>query len=67
MNHTIGKNLHRLRKKKNMSQTEIANMLDLHQTAICRIEQGIQELTANQLFVLVKLFKVCFDEFYKPS
>lgn len=38
---TIGERIETLRKEKSMSQAELADALDLHQTTISAIERGI--------------------------
>lgn len=55
----IGPVIHRMRKCAGVSQTELADILSLHQTAVCRIEQGSpQRLSVMELYVLSQFFGV---------
>jgi transcriptional regulator with XRE-family HTH domain len=49
VNKQIGETLVRLRKVAKVSQGELGRALQLHQTAVSRVEQGQQQLTAEQV------------------
>lgn len=57
----LGDTLHYLRKTAKISQEEMGKLLGIHQTAVCRVEKGLQSLTPEQLFVLTKHFDVKLD------
>ena len=57
----LGATLKRLRKTAGVSQTEMGKLLELHQTAICRIEQDVQKLTPYELYKISEHFKVGVD------
>jgi len=44
-NDDIGQRLYRFRRRTGISQEALGKTLWLHQTAICRIEQGTQNMT----------------------
>lgn len=57
----LGMTIRRLRNVTNISQVELGNILDIHQTAICRIEKGSQTLTPSQLKTIATHFEVTLD------
>lgn len=65
--HSIQKSLsetfYLLRKVSGISQGEIGKALGLHQTAISRIESGIQLLSPEELFLAAQFFDVKIDTF----
>lgn len=61
MNEILGTTLHHMRKTAKISQAEMGKLLDVHQTAVCRIEQGAQSLTPEQLVILSKFFSIRID------
>lgn len=63
----IGRNLKRLRKQEKVTQVEMGVLLELHQTAICRVERGEQHLTASQILFLMWLFRVNGKYFEKDA
>lgn len=52
----IGESLRKFRKRKGMTQIEIGDFLELHQSAVVRIEQGKQRLTLNDYIRLKKYY-----------
>lgn len=56
LNKRIGRDLMRLRKLYRLSQETLGNELGLHQSAICRIEDGEQELSAAEFVKLRAYF-----------
>ncbi len=57
----LGQTIYNLRKTTRVSQTKLGEVLSLHQTAICRIEQGTQNLTPSELYLLSQFFDVKID------
>lgn len=55
---TLGETLRRLRKCARISQDQLAQVLNLHQTAVCRIEAGSQNLEPWHLQQLAEIFGV---------
>lgn len=54
--------LKEIRKKKNLSQQEIANILDLKsRNSISRIELGLSELSQSQIIKLCKVLDIRAD------
>lgn len=58
---SLGSVVHSLRKTAGISQVDMGKVLDVHQSAVCRIEKGDQSLSPEQLFKLSKLFSVKVD------
>lgn len=54
----IGKLTKKIRKEKKMSQTEFGDYLGIHQTAVHRVEAGIQQLSATEFLMVLKLGKI---------
>lgn len=57
----LGKTVRFMRKTGRISQVEFGKLLDVHQTAVCRIEKGSQSLTPEQLSIISKYFSVSVD------
>lgn len=57
----LGETIYLLRKAAKISQTELGKLLSLHQTAICRIEQGAQNVTPEELYILSRFFELKID------
>ena len=51
----------KLRRQRNLNQTELAEALGLTQTAISGIESGIRTTTIEKLILLAKFFDVSTD------
>ncbi len=51
----------KLRRQRNLNQTELAEALGLTQTAISAIEGGIRTTTIEKLILLAKFFDVSTD------
>jgi len=62
MNKTIGKKLLELRKQKNLSQEQVADMLCISQSAYGRIETGESNSWANHLNKLCSIFEIQPEE-----
>lgn len=54
----IGENLRDFRYKHSLSQTDIASILKLDQSAVSRIESGNQHLLCSHLIFLIEIFGV---------
>lgn len=46
-----------VRLKKNMNQTQVGDLVGLHQSSVARIEMGSQSLSAEEYLVLKKLME----------
>jgi len=49
---TMGEEVRRLRRKSGFLQSQLAEFLDLEQSAVCRIENGKRSLTIPEAIVL---------------
>lgn len=67
MNKTIGKKLLELRKQKNLSQEQVADMLCISQSAYGRIETGESNSWANHLNKLCSIFEIQPEELVKSD
>ncbi len=61
-NVTIGKNIIKLRKKYNIKQFELANLLNTTRSTICAYEKGKTLILTAFLYQICKHFKVSMDE-----
>ncbi|MEW6055690.1 MAG: hypothetical protein AB1540_03675 [Bdellovibrionota bacterium] len=57
----LGESVRLLRKVSGVSQASLGAVLELHQTAICRVEKGSQSLTPAELFLVGKFFGVSIN------
>ena len=60
----IGEIINNLRVATGVSQQELATVLELHQTAVCRVENGTQRLTPVQLQSLAGFFGISIDSLF---
>lgn len=58
-------NLKILRKKSNLTQVQIAKLLDVSKTTIANYEQGIKEPKLKTLEVLTEILNCSYDELLK--
>ncbi len=66
----IGRNIKKIRKQKNLKQTEIvAEMqlmgVDITREALVKIERGIQHIYASQLKALKEILNTTYEELLK--
>jgi transcriptional regulator with XRE-family HTH domain len=61
LQHELGRTVKLMRKTAKVSQVDFGKLLEVHQTAVCRIEKGFQSLTPEQLVSLSKFFDVSVD------
>lgn len=59
----VGTNIRTFRKKRQLTQTELGDLLGLDQAAVSRIENGRQSLTLGQLFFLSRFFEIEMSRF----
>ena len=52
INARIGRWVNRIRRRHSIRQTKLAPLLGLDQSALSRVENGLQQLSAAQLFLL---------------
>lgn len=65
MNKTVGNNLKKLRKAKNISQEQAADYLHISQSAYARIERGESNSWANHLNKICEFFGINAQEMVK--
>jgi len=66
----IGSNIRRIRKEKNIGQTELIRMLqlqgvDMTRESLVKIERGIQHIYASQLRAFKEILETSYDELLK--
>lgn len=59
----IGEIIRSFRKQKNISQDQLAQVLNIPRTSISQIENGGRELSFIELQKILSLFKISFEEF----
>ena len=67
---SIGKNIRRIRESRQIGQTELVRLLQLHGVSITResrvkIERGIQHIYASQLRAIKEVLDTTYDELLK--
>lgn len=65
MNRLIGIKVKKLRKERNYSQEEVADMLNVSQATYSRIENGSTSAWVNYINILSDLYKITIDDFLK--
>lgn len=63
---TVGKNIRRLRMKRDLYQKELGEIFGVSSTTIYAIEKGIWCPCVRNLLVLANLLQVDINEFFKP-
>ena len=61
----LGENLRKIRSKKNITQTELAQTLNVDKSFISNIENGKNNPTLSTITNLAKALKVQVDELFK--
>lgn len=61
----LGLNIKAERNRKNLSQAELAEKVDLNQGSITAIEQGKQIPSAINLYLIAKVLEVDINELFK--
>lgn len=67
MNKIIGNNLKILRKSKNMSQEEVADRLNISQSAYARMERGESSSWASHFNKICQVFEITPEELVKKE
>lgn len=67
LEYIIARNIVKLRKESNLTQQELAKVLDTHQSAISRIEQADQNVTIGNLKSIAKALDVNVMEMFIES
>lgn len=62
-----GQQLRRFRKRRRLSQQEVANALDITVSTVSRIERGVVGLTLKNIYTLCEAFNVDIKEFFEES
>ena len=64
MNETMGQIIRRLRKERNLTQEELAELLDVSRQAVSKWEMGASYPDMTMIPTLAFLFKVSLDELF---
>jgi transcriptional regulator with XRE-family HTH domain len=64
VNQVIGKNVTSIRKNKNLSQTDIAKILDMSFQQIQKYENASNRISASNLFLLSQALRVPIEDFF---
>ena len=67
MNDVIGANIARLRKEKNMTQDQLANLMGISFQAVSKWETGTADPSTSNLLALAKLFGVRPEELLQEA
>ena len=62
----FGSRIAELRRKKGLTQEELANHVDLHRTYIGFIEQGKRNPSIGNVYRIAKVLKISLKELLKP-
>lgn len=65
----LGHNIRRIRKSKNLGQTEFVHLLQLHgcditREALVKIERCCQHIRASQLIIIKEVLNTTFEELF---
>ena len=61
----FGKRLKELRVKRNLTQAELAEKVELSTNFIGMVERGLRNTTIDKLFALANVLEVSLEEFFK--
>ena len=64
LNKFIGTKIKKFRESRNMTQDELAELLDTTRQSISRYENGERKANQDLLFELASIFKVSLDDFF---
>ena len=64
MNDVIGANIARLRKEKNMTQDQLANLMGISFQAVSKWENGLSSPDVSSFPMLADVFGVTIDELF---
>ena len=53
-----------LRNEHNLTQEQVAEMLNISKSTYCRIEKGQQDISVEALKKLLKIYNITFEDFY---
>lgn len=67
MNMVVGNKLKNLRKDKNMSQEQVADFLNISQSAYARMERGESTSWASHFTKICELFEIAPEELVKKE
>lgn len=62
----FGERLAQLRRKREITQEQLADLVELHRTYIGFIEQGKRNPSINNVRKIAKVLKVSLSELFKP-
>ena len=61
----LGRNIKAERIRKDITQEEFAEMIDMSLSHVSKLEQGLTSPTALVLFKMSKVLKISMEEFFK--
>lgn len=64
---SVGKNLKQARKSENLTQKDVAALLNMPQQQYSRYETGAIELNYRQIVVLCKLYKISPNDLFETD
>ena len=63
----IGERIEKLRKKADLNQEQLSNMIGLKRVTLSKIENNERKLTAEELIKFSNIFNMTLDQFVNPS
>lgn len=60
-------NIKQLRKKRNLTQQQIADILQMHRSNYSKVEKGERELSISSVIALADFFNLSLDELVKSN
>ncbi len=64
VNKTIGQNIKSIRLGRNMSQSDVASILDMSFQQIQKYENGLNRISASNLFLLAQSLRIPVEDFF---
>jgi transcriptional regulator with XRE-family HTH domain len=61
----IGEALKKARESKGLTQKQLADMLYVDPSLVCRWEKGQRRIMADDLITILEILGICIDEFKK--
>lgn len=63
----VGARLRTLRKEHHLTQTELARQIGIQQSDLSRMEKGEYRVSLDNLFKILAVFEVTFDDFFDQA
>lgn len=64
---TVGARLRILRKERHLTQMELARQIGIQQSDLSRMEKGEYRVSLDNLFKILAVFEVSFDDFFEEE